>query len=234
MKWELEKATLIKRYKRFLGDVRLNNGQEFTLHIANTGAMTGCAEPGDTVWYSSSNNPKRKYPNSWELTQNQQGHFICVNTQVANKLVLEALENKQIEELKNYQGIQTEVKYGQENSRIDFKLSAANKADCFLEVKSVTLLSEQEEAQGYFPDAVTLRGQKHLKELMAVQKQGHKAVLLFLVMHTGIKKVKAAKHIDPKYAQLLKEAQQTGVSVLSYDCNITEKSITINKPLPLN
>jgi len=232
MKLSLQKATLLKRYKRFLADILLQNGSETTIHVANTGAMTGCAEPGDTVWYSTSDNPKRKYPYSWELTHTQKGDFICVNTLTANKVVQEALEAGLIPELNGFSKLQPEVKYGQENSRIDFKLEYEKQPDCFVEVKSVTLLGGN--AQGLFPDAVTKRGQKHLKELITVHKQGQQAVLLFLVMHTGIEKVTAAQHIDPVYSQLLTQANAAGVTVLVYNCDISEKSITINHSLSLS
>ena len=124
----LQQATLIKRYKRFLADVVTLSGEELTLHCPNTGAMTGCATPGDTVWYSTSDNPTRKYPHTWEITQTQNGEFICVNTLRANMVVKEALTNKTIAELTGYSTIKSEVKYGAERSRIDFMLQA----DCKL------------------------------------------------------------------------------------------------------
>ena len=202
MKLNLKKATLIKRYKRFLADVILEDGTETTIHVANTGAMTGCAEPGDTVWYSTSANPKRKYPFSWELSQTKNNHFICVNTIKANQLVEEALTASTITELAGYSSIQREVKYGSENSKIDFFLSSPEKTDAYVEVKSVTLLEGE---QGYFTDAVTTRGQKHLRELIAVAQQGQRAILLFAVLHSGINSVKIAKHVDNKYNDLIIE-----------------------------
>ncbi len=147
---------LIKRYKRFLADILLPNGEQITLHCPNTGAMTGCATTGDTVWFSTSDNPKRKYAHTWELTQTQAGDFICVNTQRANQLVQEALEKRWIAELAEYQTVLPEQKYGSENSRIDFLLKADNQPDCFVEVKSTTLLTEN--GLGMFPDAKTERG----------------------------------------------------------------------------
>jgi len=213
MKLNLKKATLIKRYKRFLADVILEDGTETTIHVANTGAMTGCAEPGDTVWYSTSANPKRKYPFSWELSQTKNNHFICVNTIKANQLVEEALTANIITELADYSSIQREVKYGNESSKIDFFLSSSEKTDVYLEVKSVTLLEDE---QGFFPDAVTTRGQKHLRELIAVAQQGQRAVLLFAVLHSGIHSVKIAKHVDKKYNDLIIEAQIAGVEIIAY------------------
>ena len=220
----LKSATLIKRYKRFLADVILEDGSETTIHVANTGAMSGCAEPGDTIWYSTSDNKKRKYPFSWELTKTQKQHFICVNTIKANQLIEEAINDNKIKELTGYNRLQREVKYGQENSKIDFFLSDGDLPDAFIEVKSVTLLEGQ---QGYFPDAVTTRGQKHLRELIDVLKTGKRAVLIFAVLHSGIHSVKAAEHVDPKYAKLLAEAMNLGVEVLTYKANISVTKITI-------
>ncbi|KGJ99212.1 DNA/RNA nuclease SfsA [Thalassotalea sp. ND16A] len=220
----LQQATLIKRYKRFLADVTLEDGSETTMHVSNTGAMTGCAQSGDTVWYSTSDNQKRKYPYSWEITQTKQDHMICVNTIRANQLVEEAINNEVIVELKGYQTLKREVKYGSENSKIDIYLSDGQHPDAYVEVKSATLL---EDNQGYFPDAVTTRGQKHLRELIAVAQTGQRAILLFAVLHTGIESVRAAKHIDPVYAQLIIEAQDAGVEILAYKANFTSKSIEL-------
>lgn len=214
---KLHKATLIKRYKRFLADVRLADGSETTIYCANTGAMTGCAEPGDTVLYSESSNKKRKYQFTWEFTISQQGHLICVNTGKANSIVEQAIQESQIPELLGYQHCQAEVKYGNENSRIDFLLTDDSKADCYIEVKSCTLLDERyQPGDGFFPDAVTTRGQKHLRELIEMKEQGYRSILLFAVLHSGIKRVKAAHFIDKKYAQLFEQAKQAGVEVICY------------------
>lgn len=226
---ELESATLIKRYKRFLADIHLPDGSETTIHCANTGSMTGCAEPGFQVYYSRSDNPKRKYPCSWELSVTAQGHWIGINTHNANTLVAEAIHNGTIAPLQGYQQLQQEVKYGEENSRIDILLSNDNGEHCYIEIKSVTLLQDN---QGYFPDAVSKRGQKHLRELMHMVEQGHRGVLLFCVQHTGIHSVSAAAHIDPDYAELLQQAMDAGVEVLAYGCDINPQGITITHSLP--
>lgn len=236
----LQPATLIKRYKRFLADVTLPNGDEKTMHCANTGAMTGCAETGNDVWYSTSSNLKRKYPNSWEISVNPQGHHICINTARANALVIEAIENDQISELTGYCELKAEVKYGEENSRIDILLSSETRPACYIEVKSVTLLDEdrsdsnnnqstdgRNRGQGYFPDAVTARGQKHLRELIQMVESGHRAVLLFAVLHTGITRVSVAHHIDAKYALLLDQARDAGVEVLCYTASISPLEISL-------
>ncbi len=225
----LQSATLLKRYKRFLVDLRDEDGNEFTVHCANTGKMTGCAEPGVQAYYSTSDNTKRKYPHSLELSSNAQGDLICVNTAVANKVAIEAINNDVIEELQGYEQLHSEVKYGAENSRIDILLRDADKADCYIEVKSVTLLEHS--GQGYFPDAQTLRGQKHLRELTAMRQQGKRAVLLFAVLHSGINQVSAAAHIDPVYADLLRQAQQAGVEVLAYKARISAEEVTLTQRL---
>lgn len=228
----LQPATLIKRYKRFLADVTLPNGEIKTMHCANTGAMTGCASAGNQVWYSTSNNPKRKYPNSWELSVTAKNDWICINTAKANALVVEAIEQHRIPQLAGYDTLRTEVKYGKENSRIDILLeqtaSEPSRPACYIEVKSVTLLQEEYGAGcGFFPDAVTTRGQKHLRELIEMVELGHRAVLFFAVLHTGIENVATAHHIDADYSQLLKQAQKAGVEVLCYKADISAKQIEL-------
>jgi sugar fermentation stimulation protein A len=226
----LQPATLIQRYKRFLADVVTPSGEQLTLHCPNTGAMTGCATPGDTVWYSTSTNSKRKYAHTWEVTQTATGAFICVNTLRANQLVKEALEQNLIPELIGYSTLKGEVKYGDENSRIDFMLQAEDRPECYIEVKSVTLADKD---NGYFPDAVTLRGQKHIRELMGVAAAGKRAVLLFAVLHSAIERFSPARHIDPQYAQLLNEAQKQGVEVLAYKAELSADNMTLRSALPV-
>ncbi len=220
----------MQRYKRFLADVVTPEGVALTLHCPNTGAMTGCATPGDTVWYSTSLNIKRKYPHTWEITQTAGGEYICVNTLRANQLVKEAISLDLIPELRGYNSLKTEVKYGAENSRIDFLLQAEDQPECYIEVKSVTLADRD---NGYFPDAVTLRGQKHLRELISVAAEGKRAVLFFAVLHSAIGKFSPARHIDPKYAQLLNEAQKQGVEVLAYKAELSADNITLRSALPV-
>ncbi|MBZ0059060.1 DNA/RNA nuclease SfsA [Leclercia adecarboxylata] len=227
----LQPATLVQRYKRFLADVVTPEGVALTLHCPNTGAMTGCATPGDTVWYSTSTNIKRKYPYTWEITQTADGEYICVNTLRANQLVKEAISLDLIPELCGYKTLKSEVKYGSESSRIDFMLQADDRPECYIEVKSVTLA---EKDNGYFPDAVTLRGQKHLRELISVAAAGKRAVLLFAVLHSAIARFSPARHIDPKYAQLLNEAQKQGVEVLAYKAELSADNMTLRSALPVS
>ncbi|OHY52663.1 sugar fermentation stimulation protein SfsA [Shewanella algae] len=224
----LQSGILLQRYKRFLADVRLDDGTEITLHCPNTGSMKNCQFPGERVWFSCSDNPKRKYAHTWELMQTPDGDLIGVNTGRANALVEEGIQTGVIKELQGYQNLKREVKYGDENSRIDIFLSEGAEADCYIEVKNTTLL---EEGHGYFPDAVTSRGQKHLRELMSVVKSGQRGVLVFLVQHTGIKTVSAAHHIDSKYADLLNEAIDTGVEVLAYATSLSPQGFRVESRL---
>ena len=226
----LQPAILLKRYKRFLADVVTPDGRELTLHCPNTGAMTGCAAPGDTVWYSTSDNAKRKYAHTWELTEIQQGAVICVNTLRANSLAKEAISAGIISELSGYNQLKSEVKYGEENSRIDIMLQADDRQNCYIEVKSVTLAEKE---QGYFPDAITERGQKHLRELMSVAAEGKRAVIFFAVLHSAITRFSPARHIDAKYAQLLVEAQLKGVEILVYKAELSAHGMTLKEPLPI-
>jgi sugar fermentation stimulation protein A len=225
----LIQGTLIKRYKRFLADVQLTDGTIVIAHCPNTGAMTGCAEPGWKVWLSPSTNPKRKLLYTWEVVLTDKQHWIGINTHKANAIVKEALQENKIAELVGYANLKAEVKFGEENSRIDFLLTDFKKVDCFVEVKSVTLLDNN---VGYFPDAKTIRGQKHLRELSLIAGQGKRAVLLFCVQHSGIQSVQVAKQIDTDYAKELKQAMLGGVQILCYGCNINSEKIYINQSLP--
>lgn len=221
---------MIKRYKRFLADVEMADGEVLTVHCPNTGAMTGCAEPGSMVWLSTSNNPKRKYAHTWELLK-VDNNMVCVHSSRANALVLEAIENEWVQELSGYDSIRTEVKYGDEGSRIDLLLAnTATQAQCYVEVKSVTLLMDGS-GLGIFPDAVSDRGRKHLRELMVVAEQGHRAVLFFAVLHTGIVSVAPADAIDGKYADTYREAIAAGVEVIAYGAEITSDKIRLRHRL---
>lgn len=224
----LKQGVLRKRYKRFLADINFDTEHDTTVHCPNTGAMTGCAEPGFTAFCSQSDNGKRKYPLTWELAQDHDGHWIVVNTQHANKVAGEVLQQQRIAELADISQWQAEQKYGAQNSRIDWLGTAADGQQCFVEVKSVTLNNK---GQGYFPDAVSSRGQKHLEELMLMRQQGHRAVLLFMVMHSGIERVSPAAHIDPKYAELCHQAAQQGVEFFAYNTIINRSEIKPNKSL---
>ena len=161
---DLVEARLIRRYKRFLADVRMSDGRVVTVHCPNTGSMKNCIEVDQVVWLSASNNPNRKYGYTWEYIQTGLGHTIGVNTVRANQLVAEAVNAGCVVELAGYKNLYREVKYGEENSRIDLLLKSSTQPDCYVEVKSVTLLEDPvSKGIGYFPDAVSERGAKHLR-----------------------------------------------------------------------
>lgn len=223
----LTEGVLVKRYKRFLADIDVN-GEVITAYCPNTGSMLGCAVPGSRVWLSKMENSSRKYPHTLEIIE-VDGCLIGINTALPNKLVVDAIENKKIPQLSGYASIRTEVKYGEENSRIDILLEKHD-AKCFVEVKNVTLV---ENGAAYFPDAVTLRGQKHLRELMYVVQQGHRGVIFFCVQHTGAQTVSPAAHIDKDYADLLIQALDNGVEVIAYLADISIKSVELFKELPV-
>ncbi|MGL5697968.1 MAG: DNA/RNA nuclease SfsA, partial [Kluyvera sp.] len=183
------------------------------------------------VWYSTSENTKRKYPHTWEITQTQKGDFICVNTLRANTLAKDAILAGVIPQLTGYNTLKSEVKYGEEGSRIDIMLQADDRPNCYIEVKSVTLADNE---FGYFPDAVTVRGQKHLRELMSVVASGDRAVLLFAILHSAIEYFAPAHHIDAKYAHLLNEAKKQGVEILAYKAELSTDIITLISPLPVS
>ena len=221
---------LIKRYKRFLADVELEDGSIVTAHCPNTGAMTGCAEQGYKVFLSQSNNPKRKLKYTWELAQTFSGDFIGINTHNANKLVAEALNNKTLAYFSSIREWKPEVTPPNGNSRFDFACQLPQGTQ-YVEVKSVTLAKE---SLGYFPDAVTTRGSKHCRELAALSQQGVNTCLLFCVQHTAIKSVQIARDIDPDYANAISEAVAAGVNIIAVGCAIDEQKIVINQSLPVN
>ena len=235
----LQRACLIRRYQRFLADVRLADGEAVTLHCPNTGRMTGCAESGWGVWFSLSANPQRKYSRTWELSESAAGHLIGVNTTRANELVARAIEAGVIGELQGYERLRQEVRYGEERSRIDLLLERGPTADCYIEVKSVTLLGDAARPElaaagvGFFPDAPSERASKHLRELIRMRQAGFRAVILFCVQHTGIRQVRPATHIDPEYGAWLQEAVAAGVELLAYGADISPQQMALTRRLPV-
>ena len=224
-------AILIKRYKRFLADVRFMDGQELTVHTPNTGTMLGCAQPGMKVWLRNTHNPKRKYLWSWEMSETSDGVLIGVDTSLSNRLVVEAIETGVIHSLQGFEQLQTEVKYGTQNSRIDILLSNSDRQHCYVEVKNVT--AKRGEATAIFPDAVTQRGVKHLQELMHVVKQGARGVLVFCVQRGDVEMFSPADEIDPTYAQCLRQAAEQGVEVCAYRAELTPQSAHLRTELPI-
>jgi len=226
----LIKGRLIKRYKRFLADIVLDDGSEITAHCANTGAMTGCMPEGANVWLSVSDNPKRKYPHSWQLVEVEAGVLACINTSLTNKLAHEALVQNQITELVGFDGCRSEVPYGDEGSRVDFVLNFPG-SEAFVEVKHVTLSTQK--GVSSFPDAVTKRGQKHLRELIQQVKTGHRAVLLFIIMRTDVNLVTPADSVDAEYGRLLREAVKEGVEVIAYGVKINTEGMSIDRTISI-
>lgn len=230
----LTSARLIQRYKRFLVDVRMGDGSVVTAHCPNTGSMKNCAETDQVVWLSTSENPGRKYKYTWEYIQTSKGHMIGVNTGRANQLVADAVTADRVPELGGYRELHREKKYGEENSRIDLLLKHPSRMDCYVEVKSVTLLEEPvSRGIGYFPDAVSDRGAKHLRELAAMAEGGQRAVLFFCVQHTGIREVRPADHIDVRYGELLRNAAAVGVELLAYKARVTQAGFRLWRTLPV-
>ena len=229
----LNQAILVKRYKRFLADVVLENGEEVTIYCPNTGSMKNCWDSGANIWYSESDNKKRKYPYTWEIVETPAGHKAGINTIISNKLVREAIENGTVTELGGYNSIRAEVPYGDEKSRIDFLLERIEGEEgvekCYVEVKNVTLFVGK--GRGEFPDSVSSRGTKHLRELIAMVKAGHRAVLFYCVQHTGINVVSPADEIDPLYGETLRKAIEVGVEVLAYSATISAQEIKLTKPV---
>ncbi|RTE85641.1 MULTISPECIES: DNA/RNA nuclease SfsA [Gammaproteobacteria] len=218
----LKAAKLVKRYKRFLADVTLPDGSELTVHCPNTGAMTGCAIPDSEVWLSESDNKKRKYAHTWEVAKLPSKDWVCINTHRANELVVEALHTSLPKELESFSAMEREVKYG-EKSRCDIVLQRNNAPDTYIEVKSVTLLEDE---NGYFPDAVSTRATRQIEELIQLKHDtGNDIAIVYAVMHTGIKNVQTATHIDPNYAAMCKQAEANGLTIFKAFFNINQYGI---------
>lgn len=223
----LVKGKLIKRYKRFLADVELENGAVVTAFCPNTGSMKSCSDPGNEVRLSISDNPKRKLKYTWELVKSNDV-WVGINTGRPNKLVQEAIETGVAAELQGYRSIRSEVKYGQ-SSRIDLLLEN-EKNRCYVEVKNVTLVQG---SRALFPDAVTLRGQKHLKELMRMVRDGHRAIMFYVVQREDGKTFAPADEIDPAYGTLLRQAVKAGVEIIAYQAKVSEREIYLTHGLPV-
>jgi sugar fermentation stimulation protein A len=226
-------ATLVRRYKRFLADVVLPNGEEITVHVANPGAMTGLNTAGSRVWLSKSDNPARKLPYSWELIEVDFGaslELVGVNTGHPNSIVAEAISAGAISELTGYASIRREVKYGK-NSRVDFVLESPDRPPCYVEVKNVHLMRQRGLAE--FPDSVTARGAKHLDELAEMVAQGRRAVMLYLIQIGSADRFTLAADIDPAYARGFARAQAAGVEAIAYRCAISGHGIAVSGPVPI-
>lgn len=230
----LHSGKLLRRYKRFLADVELANGDVIVAHCPNPGSMLGCAEPGSEIWLRHSTDPKRKLPYTWVVT-NSSNSFISVDTLLANKLMKHAFANGQIPELAQYKHVVPEYTF--EDSRFDFLLKVDNSADtgCLVEVKSTTMVDGD---IAMFPDAKTERGRKHLSGLMRAVKAGYRAVQFYCIARNDVSSFKPAEQVDPKYAQYLREAASNGVEVLAWTTSIAIQdanafSVELARPVPV-
>ena len=216
---------LLKRYKRFLADIELDNGEVVTAHCTNTGSMKSCIEIGAEVYLSPTNNPLRKTKFTWEMIKIN-GDWVGINTNNPNQLAFEAISKHEIPELSGYTEVFREVKW--DDSRFD--IMAKNETEtCFFEVKNVSM---KEGDFALFPDAITLRGRKHLETLIRVKKAGMRAIMLYIVQRCDVSKFSTAKEIDPEYSETLKKAITNGVEIFVIQAKVTPTSITINKRIP--
>ena len=226
----LIRGTLLRRYKRFLADVMLEDGREVVAHCANPGAMLGLNAPGMTVWLEPSSDPRRKLGFAWRLVELPGGHYAGIDTGLPNRLVAEALAAGAVPALAGYTGVRPEVRYGTA-SRVDFLLTAEGRPDAYVEVKNVHLRREADWAE--FPDSVTARGARHLRELAAVAAAGSRAVLLYVVQRTDCGRLRLAADLDPAYAAAAAEARAAGVEVLAHATRIDRGGVWLDRALPV-
>ncbi|MCW8835135.1 MAG: DNA/RNA nuclease SfsA [Rhodospirillales bacterium] len=227
----LIRGSLVKRYKRFLTDVMLDDGSVVVAHCANSGSMLSVNTPGAEVWLSPARNPERKLRYTWEMIRIGET-LVGINTALPNGLVADAIADGTITELAGYASIRREVKYGK-NSRIDILLEGDGDAKCYVEVKNVTMRRDGATA-AEFPDAVTTRGAKHLEELADMVAEGHRAVMVYLVQREDCDRVTIAGDIDPGYLEALKKAKKRGVEALAYRCKLSTTGIEVAQTLPID
>ena len=221
-KERLLQGALIKRYKRFFIDIKYKN-KIITAHCPNSGSMMGLLDRGNKAWFSLSDNPKRKLKYTLEMIE-VKNKKVGINTLLTNKIVLEALKYKKINNLNKFNHIKTESKFS-DGTRFDFFLSN-DKEKCFLEVKNVTLLRENKIAE--FPDAITSRGTKHLNELCNAKKKGYQSYILYLIQREDCDSFRIASDIDKKYKIAFSKALKSGVKILCYDCKLNNEEIKLN------
>lgn len=224
----LIRGRLIKRYKRFLADVKLDSGIVVTAHCPNSGSMKGCAIEGAPVWLSTSDNPKRKYRHTWEIIEAPTS-LIGINTMVPNRLVKQSIEQNIIGELAGYDSIRPEVKTS-DGTRLDLLLQSRSGKKCYVEIKNCTLV---EDGVAMFPDAVTSRGQKHLEELQSLVAKGYRGVIFYLIQRMDAIAFRPADAIDPLYGEKLRRAAAHGVEVIARDTMISVEEICINNKIPV-
>jgi sugar fermentation stimulation protein A len=226
-------GTLKQRYKRFLCDVHLDSGETITATCPNTGSMMGLTRPGSRVWLSESDSQTRKYKHTWELIEDDLGKgptLVGINANRPNAIVAEAIAGGRIEALRGFGSLRREVRYGV-NSRIDILLRGSDGKYCYVEIKNVHLMRKAGLAE--FPDSKTERGAKHLKELTSMVREGHRAVMLYLVQREDAAKFDLARDVDPAYAAAFAEAQENGVEMLAYRCRISPHEITLDKAVQI-
>lgn len=229
IKWpNLIPGILIKRYKRFLADIRLDDGTIITAHCPNSGSMKTCSESGMRVWISESANPKRKLPYTWEMIE-MPGSMVGVNAILPNKLVKEAITFGLIQELSGYSEIIPEITTS-EKTRLDLCLRSHECKPCYIEIKNCTYV---EEGRACFPDAVTARGKKHVEELERLAKEGFRSIIFFVIQRMDAERFSPADHIDPAYGDSLRKAVANGVEIIAYDTLIDLKGINIRKTIPV-
>jgi sugar fermentation stimulation protein A len=223
---ELLRGTLVRRYKRFLADVELEDGRVVTAHCANSGRMTTCSQPGRPVYLSYHDNPRRKLKYTWQLIQMPDA-WVGVNTLVPNRLVAQTIRNGNLPDLSGYQHVIPEFRVNT-HTRLDLKLEASQRRDCYIEIKNCTLV---EDGCAKFPDAPTVRGQKHLAVLEQLCRTGARAVIFFLVQRTDARVFSPADQVDPQYGRLLRRVVEAGVEILAYDVRIDLQRIALHQPL---
>lgn len=231
MKFEtpLIPGKLVRRWNRFLSEVTLEaTGETVRAHCPNPGSMMGLKEPGLRVWVEPNDDPKKKLKYGWRLVELPGGHWSGIDTAVPNRVVKEALLARQVAELKAYSGVRPEVKYG-EKSRVDFLLTQDGLPDAFVEVKNVHLRRTGTLAE--FPDSVTTRGARHLQELSAMVRAGHRAVMLYLIQRTDCDALAMAKDLDPGYAAAFVAARAAGVEMLAYGTRIDQTGVSLGAPV---
>jgi sugar fermentation stimulation protein A len=229
----LIRGTLLQRYKRFLFDAKLDDGATVTGTCANTGSLMGLKEVGTAIWMSEQDSPTRKYRHTWEMCEVDLGDgptLVGINTGYPNKLVAEAIEAGRIKELKGYETLRREVKYGK-NSRIDLLLEDAKKGLCYVEIKNVHMMRALGKAE--FPDSITERGAKHLAEMSDMVRQGHRAVMMYLIQRGDAKRLTLARDVDPKYGLAFDAAMAAGVEILAYSCKMSPDEIVVDKRVPM-
>ena len=230
----LTRGTLLQRYKRFLADVRLDDGRTVTATCPNTGSMMGLTAPGSVVWLSESDSPTRKYRFTWEMVEADLGAgptLVGINTNHPNKLVAEAIEARRVKALAGYAGLRREVKYGR-NSRIDLLLECPDKGLCYVEIKKLHLSRRHGLAE--FPDSVTERGTKHLVEMSDMVRAGHRAVMVYLIQRADAKRLSLARDVDPTYGAAFDRARAVGVEAIALRCRLSPEEIVVDKTIPIS